>query len=199
MSKRTVVLLLCVISMFAVMAQSHAATTIYTDKSAWESVVSSYSIEDFSDSVFNAGVSVVSDAGSVSGGEWSDRLVPGGASTTFSFGSGLLGFGGDWDLAGPAGQGTGITITLSLLGGGVEVLSTEIPRSLSGSFWGFVTDVAFTDVLLTAGTQSGVAETFHMDNMVYSAAPASAVPVPAAVWLFGSGLLGLIGVRRRVA
>jgi hypothetical protein len=25
----------------------------------------------------------------------------------------------------------------------------------------------------------------------------SAVPVPAAVWLFGSGLLGLIGVARR--
>jgi hypothetical protein len=25
----------------------------------------------------------------------------------------------------------------------------------------------------------------------------SAVPVPAAVWLFGSGLVGLIGVARR--
>ena len=26
---------------------------------------------------------------------------------------------------------------------------------------------------------------------------APAVPVPAAVWLFGSGLLGLVGVARR--
>jgi len=25
----------------------------------------------------------------------------------------------------------------------------------------------------------------------------SAVPIPAAVWLFGSGLLGLVGVMRR--
>ncbi|MCP4042838.1 MAG: VPLPA-CTERM sorting domain-containing protein, partial [Gammaproteobacteria bacterium] len=25
----------------------------------------------------------------------------------------------------------------------------------------------------------------------------SAVPVPAAVWLFGSGLIGLLGVARR--
>ena len=25
----------------------------------------------------------------------------------------------------------------------------------------------------------------------------SAIPVPAAVWLFGSGLLGLVGVARR--
>ncbi len=29
--------------------------------------------------------------------------------------------------------------------------------------------------------------------------PVSAVPVPAAVWLFGSGLLGLVGVARRKA
>ena len=33
---------------------------------------------------------------------------------------------------------------------------------------------------------------FSMDNLVVSA-----VPVPAAVWLFGSGLLGLVGVARR--
>jgi hypothetical protein len=26
----------------------------------------------------------------------------------------------------------------------------------------------------------------------------SAVPVPAAVWLFGSGLLGLVGIRRKM-
>jgi len=27
----------------------------------------------------------------------------------------------------------------------------------------------------------------------------TAVPVPAAVWLFGSGLIGLVGVARRKA
>jgi hypothetical protein len=31
----------------------------------------------------------------------------------------------------------------------------------------------------------------------YTLASASPVPVPAAIWLFGSGLLGLVGVSRR--
>jgi hypothetical protein len=30
----------------------------------------------------------------------------------------------------------------------------------------------------------------------YDAVEARAVPVPAAVWLLGSGLLGLVGIRR---
>ena len=34
-------------------------------------------------------------------------------------------------------------------------------------------------------------------EFTYTAAPISSVPVPAAIWLFGSGLLGLIGVARR--
>jgi hypothetical protein len=31
----------------------------------------------------------------------------------------------------------------------------------------------------------------------YEPAAVAAVPVPAAVWLFGSGLIGLIGMARR--
>ncbi|MEA3242882.1 MAG: VPLPA-CTERM sorting domain-containing protein [Pseudomonadota bacterium] len=30
-----------------------------------------------------------------------------------------------------------------------------------------------------------------------SATASSVVPIPAAVWLFGSGLLGLVGIARR--
>jgi hypothetical protein len=36
--------------------------------------------------------------------------------------------------------------------------------------------------------------TIHLDSV--SVAP-QVVPVPAAVWLFGSGLLGLVGIARR--
>jgi hypothetical protein len=196
MNKRRSLFLLALVCIFGLSLQAQAATTIYTDRSAWEASFNTSTTEDFSDAALNAGVTVVSDAGSVSGGVWSDRLVPSGDSTTFSFASAIFGFGGDWDLAGPGGQGTGIAFTLTLLAGGTEVLTTEIPQTTAGTFWGFVTDVAFTDVLLTAGTQIGSAETFYLDNMAYSSSP---VPVPAAVWLFGSGLLGLLGVRRKKA
>ena len=48
--------------------------------------------------------------------------------------------------------------------------------------------IGFVDIELDADSLSGV--TF--DDLSYGA-----VPIPAAVWLFGSGLIGLIGVARR--
>jgi hypothetical protein len=45
-----------------------------------------------------------------------------------------------------------------------------------------------------AGLQGIADESWGLDNVQVAVAP---VPVPPAVWLFGSGLLGLIGVARR--
>ena len=36
-----------------------------------------------------------------------------------------------------------------------------------------------------------------IEGIAYDIIPPSAVPVPSAVWLFGSGLLGLVGIARR--
>ena len=36
-----------------------------------------------------------------------------------------------------------------------------------------------------------------VDYSIQLVGSASTVPVPAAVWLFGSGLVGLLGVARR--
>ena len=40
-------------------------------------------------------------------------------------------------------------------------------------------------------------DTSTMDNRTMAVWTVSAVPLPASVWLFGSGLIGLIGVARR--
>ena len=43
------------------------------------------------------------------------------------------------------------------------------------------------------GEAPGSASTLEIDDLTMTVV----FPVPAAVWLFGSGLLGLIGVARR--
>ena len=47
------------------------------------------------------------------------------------------------------------------------------------------------------GPFSGYNANFDLTTVTVTAITPSAVPVPAAVWLFGSGLLGLAGVARR--
>jgi len=53
------------------------------------------------------------------------------------------------------------------------------------------TDIYALD--LTTGTESVVSER-NGSNLAFMPSP---VPVPASVWLFGSGLLGLIGFARK--
>jgi len=55
---------------------------------------------------------------------------------------------------------------------------------------GGILGVKYVDVLLT-GDLDGV------DITNFGFTTVSSVPVPAAVWLFGSGLIGLIGIARR--
>lgn len=51
---------------------------------------------------------------------------------------------------------------------------------------------------LTSGTGTGIGQwTLSQGGVLSYSAAVSAVPVPAAVWLFGSGLLGLVGIARR--
>jgi hypothetical protein len=46
---------------------------------------------------------------------------------------------------------------------------------------------------------TGAPVTFTLSNAGILTASVGAVPLPAAVWLLGSGLLGLIGIGRRRA
>lgn len=179
--------------------------TVYTDKSAWLAAVGGgYAQESFGDSFLNSDLGTSSSTGSVSGnGVWSDRLRRGGTETRFQFTEPVRGFGGQWDLT-PGGPGQGISVEPVFAGG--RALALEIPRTASGQFYGIVSDTSFSAVVLKAGTQQGVAETFRLDNVVYglrAGVPpgASVAPEPGSLALLATGAIGLLGYgwRRRRA
>lgn len=68
----------------------------------------------------------------------------------------------------------------ALVGGGGTWTGTLVSSGNIGSAWGAFDSTPYTEVF----------------NMTVNGVEA-VVPVPAAVWLFGSGLLGLVGVARR--
>ena len=153
-----------------------AATTVYdNDKPGWlDAVDNAYVTEAFEDDTFNPGVSVVSDNGEVDMIKevWSDLVrceSVGGASTTWKFEKPIASFGGNWDLDNVGVAATGI---IAVVVDGVPVEVGEIPPTHGGEFWGFVSDVAFTEVLLKAGSGCDgdyyTGELFYLDDMVYS-------------------------------
>lgn len=179
----------------ALVAQpAQAAITIYTNLGQFQAATPPTTLENFS-APLSAGLTITGSHVSISGGVMNDQINDNQAtSTTFAFAAPMMAFGGNFDLAGPGGMGTGILVTLDLVGGGVQVLAQQIPASLSGGFWGFVSTLAFTAVRFSEGTQASGVETYRLDNLRYAA-----VPSPAALGLFGLGLLALGATRRRAA
>jgi hypothetical protein len=64
--------------------------------------------------------------------------------------------------------------------------------AFKGTFSGFTSDIGIARVVFNGNTGDGWN---HLDGLQTNAV--STVPVPAAVWLFGSGLVGLAGLARR--
>lgn len=178
----------------ASVSASAATVKVFTDKSAWAAAAGVFLTEDFNDAVLQAGLNIAHNAPeySIGGGRMNDRLIFGtSTATTFNFSNAQKAFGGNFDLS-PGGAGQGLAVNL----GGGQILSfampSQLPNSFNGQFFGFISDMSFTSVTLKAGTQSGVAETYALDNAVF----ANAVPEPGSIALVLAGL-GLIGVSAR--
>lgn len=178
-------------------ASANAAFVVYTDESAWQAAVGSFETEDFEDLTLQSPLSTISSDGNISGGLFNDQVNDGPVliSTSFNFDPGVWGVGGTWDLS-PGGAGTGISVTTTA---GTFFIGEIVPNT--NGFWGFVIDETIESMNLSEGscinndcTQPGAVETYTLDNLHMATSP---VPVPAAVWLFGSGLIGLVGIARR--
>ena len=103
----------------------------------------------------------------------------------FSFSSGITAFGLDFDSRISKYDNSAFVATLNGLSSNVSTV---------GGFFGIATDdgSTFNNVEFSKNLVYGL-----FDNVTYTSSPISTVPVPAAAWLFGSGLIGLIGVARR--
>jgi hypothetical protein len=95
-----------------------------------------------------------------------------------------------WDFA-TTGNTTGNPVYLSLFAGTGQSLSDLDIWHYDGSAWGryAASDLAY-DNLYASFTVTGFSG--------YAVSGTAPVPIPAAAWLFGSGLLGLLGARRKV-
>lgn len=88
------------------------------------------------------------------------------------------------------------TDTLALSGNNNFILGISTD---GGSTWaadtGYYFDQNSQSTYLSFNTPTGATISLLVDTTV--ACPPPSVPLPAAAWLFGSGLLGLVGVARR--
>jgi len=100
---------------------------------------------------------------------------------------------GSWD--GSFGSFSGTFTVGSLLTGSFLNLNV---LGLGGGDGQFGADVVYTGGSLMGNLTGGRIEgVFQSSSVVAKVGAVTVVPVPAAVWLFGSGLIGLAGVARR--
>lgn len=179
---------------------------VFTDKNDWIEALEGtpFETEDFADGIFDD-FNFISDSGNgtIESGEFQDRLIRN-QSTTFNFlgESGLTAFGGDWDT-GRRPRGLGIAVTLA--NGMTETVDQEISNSSNFDFFGVLTDSPFESIILNAGTQRGVAETFSLDNVVYGMGEfdidpdpdPDPTPVPEPSATVGFIIVGLIGAAAK--
>jgi len=182
------------LAMFAGSAQkSDASIVVFTDFASWSAAAGPFATETFTGNALSvAGLSFTSAAGSIDSDSFNDRVFRGGDTTTWSFGGDIKAFGGNWDLT-PGGAGQGLAFSIINAANVSTSVGTAIPNSFDGGFFGFVSTDRFSRVLVAAGPQSGVAETYNVDNLRIG----SAVPEPSTWAMMLIGFAGLAFAARR--
>lgn len=107
--------------------------------------------------------------------------------TQFNFDESISAFGFDWEVT-----DTHYHDALELL---IDNEAYLVGRHGTGFFGVIATDGVFDQVGLSDVYGGGTLNYAYVDNVLYGGL--STVPIPAAAWLFGSGLIGLIGIARR--
>lgn len=155
-----------------------------------------FGISDWDPNLPGAEIAISAGAGSAGGGFWNEGIDVFFAAPVFSAGFDFLepdyddtnvGLGCNTDCVDS-------TFEITLLSGATELATfTFLPTDGVASFFGVWSDTAFDGLRIreTIGTN---------DNEYYGrfyTGSAALVPVPGAVWLFGSALVGMLGFRRR--
>ncbi|MDH5612112.1 MAG: VPLPA-CTERM sorting domain-containing protein [Gammaproteobacteria bacterium] len=102
-----------------------------------------------------------------------------------TYDAGANAFYGSFNVAGGLLSGSFNDLTVAVLSSG----SIDFSANLSY-------DAGSLSTGLTGGRLEGIG---NISNLSAKLGPVSVVPVPAAVWLFGSGLIALVGLARRKA
>jgi hypothetical protein len=93
--------------------------------------------------------------------------------------------------------GTGGTLFTLPPDGGANNVTVETLTDLGGGDWGVVVRYVGT-INDPGGSFHNFAANWRLEGIMSTgSAPPPEVPIPAAAWLFGSGLVGLVGVARR--
>jgi hypothetical protein len=91
-----------------------------------------------------------------------------------------------------------VSFTDATLGGGTEsFLNVQSWAYWLGEEYAPNTYLAWAFSTLYGGLQTNGTKTISRSSWAVRAGDVSSVPVPAAAWLFGTALLGLVGVKRR--
>ena len=189
---KKLLVLVSIIMLLGFVPAANASFVTFDNYTSFIAATSNRVIENFEDTTLVSGLSIleVGGAGSIHDGVYEnivDKDVP--RYQVYQYAPGLWAFGAWLDLKNPGGQGVSIDMYID----DTNTFVGNIPNTFAGEFFGFLNDTPFYGVRFEDGGGAGIQETYYSIDLAL--AP---VPIPAALFLLGPGLLGLVGLRRRI-